>query len=73
MVDSSYFKNNKNNGNRAGGKNNGKLMDRLKQHKWIPLVVIIVLALAMIAIQYFMLDVLPIYKTDGRTAERGIY
>ena len=29
MVDSSYFKNNKNNGNRAGGKNNGKLMDRL--------------------------------------------
>ena len=58
MVDSSYFKNNKNNGNRAGGKNNGKLMDRLKQHKWIPLVVIIVLALAMIAIQYFMLDVL---------------
>ena len=25
MVDSSYFKNNKNNGNRAGGKNNGKL------------------------------------------------
>ena len=56
-----------------GGKNNGKLMDRLKQHKWIPLVVIIVLALAMIAIQYFMLDVLQIYKTDGRTAERGIY
>ena len=33
-------------------------MDELKQHKWIPLVVIIVLALAMIAIQYFMLDVL---------------
>ena len=30
MVDSSYFKNNKNNGNRAGGKNNGKLMDRLE-------------------------------------------
>lgn len=30
MVDSSYFKNNKNNGNRAGGKNNGKLMGQVK-------------------------------------------
>ena len=35
MVDSSYFKNNKNNS--RGGKGNGKLMDRLKKHKWIPL------------------------------------
>ena len=56
MVDSSYFKNNKNNS--RGGKGNGKLMDRLKKHKWIPLVILILIALAMIAIQYIMLDVL---------------
>ncbi len=54
MVDSSYFKNNKNNG--TGGK--GKLMERLKKHKWIPMVILILIALVMIAIQYFMLDVL---------------
>ena len=30
MVESSYFKNNKNNS--RGGKGNGKLMDRLKKH-----------------------------------------
>lgn len=71
MVDSSYFKNNKNNGNRAGGKNNGKLMDRLKQHKWIPLVVIIVLALAMIAIQYFMLDVLQYTRQMAEQHKEG--
>ena len=53
MVDSSYFKNNKNNS--RGGKGNGKLMDRLKK---IPLVILILIALAMIAIQYIMLDVL---------------
>ena len=56
MVDSSYFKNNKNNS--RGGKCNGKLMDRLKKHNWIPLVILILIALAMIAIQYIMLDVL---------------
>ena len=56
MVDSSYFKNNKSNS--RGGKGNGKLMDRLKKHKWIPLVILILIALAMIAIQYIMLDVL---------------
>ena len=67
MVDSSYFKNNKNNGNRAGGKNNGKL----KQHKWIPLVVIIVLALAMIAIQYFMLDVLQYTRQMAEQQKEG--
>ena len=33
-------------------------MDRLKKHKWIPLVILILIALAMIAIQYIMLDVL---------------
>ena len=28
----------------------------LKKHKWIPLVVIVVLALVLILIQYFMID-----------------
>lgn len=30
----------------------------LKKHKWIPLVVIVVLALVLILIQYFMIDIL---------------
>ena len=51
MVDSSYFKNNKS----SGGRSSGKLMDRLKKHKWIPLVILILIAFAMIAIQYVML------------------
>ena len=46
MVDSRNFK--KPNQKREG----------LKRHKWIPLVVIIVLALILILIQYFMLDIL---------------
>ena len=54
MVDSSYFKNNKS----SGGRSSGKLMDRLKKHKWIPLVILILIAFAMIAIQYVMLDIL---------------
>ena len=33
-------------------------MDRLKKHKWIPLVILILIAFAMIAIQYVMLDIL---------------
>ena len=69
MVDSSYFKNNKNNGNRAGGKNNGKLMDRLKQHKWIPLSI----STCNDCNSVFYVRCTSIYKTDGRTAERGIY
>lgn len=48
MIDSSYFKNNKS----SGGRSSGKLMDRLKKHKWIPLVILILIAFAMIAIQY---------------------
>ena len=54
MVDSSYFKNNKSNKGTGGG----KLMDRLRKHKWIPMVILVLIALAMIAIQYFMLDIL---------------
>ena len=54
MVDSSYFKNNKSSGVRSSG----KLKDRLKKHKWIPLVILILIAFAMIAIQYVMLDIL---------------
>ena len=54
MVDSSYFKNNK----RSGVRSNGRLMDRLKKNKWIPLVILILIAFAMIAIQYVMLDIL---------------
>lgn len=46
MVDSRNFK-----------KQNQK-GEELKKHKWIPLVVIIVLALILILIQYFMLDIL---------------
>ena len=53
MVDSSYFKNKS-----SGGRSSGKLMDRLKKHKWIPLVILILIAFAMIAIQYVMLDIL---------------
>ena len=45
MVDSRNFK--KNN-NESG----------IKKYKWIPLVVIVVLALILIAIQYIMLDIL---------------
>ena len=30
----------------------------LKKHKWIPLVVIVLLALIIILVQYFMLDIL---------------
>jgi len=30
----------------------------LKKHKWIPLVVIVLLALILILVQYFMLDIL---------------
>ena len=30
----------------------------LKKHKWIPLVVIVFLALILILVQYFMLDIL---------------
>ena len=33
-------------------------MERLKKHKWIPMVILILIARVMIAIQYFMLDVI---------------
>ena len=46
MVDSRNFK-----------KQNQK-WEGIKKHKWIPLVVIVVLALILILIQYFMLDIL---------------
>ena len=35
----------------------------LKKHKWIPLVVIVVLALVLILIQYFMIDILMAVNT----------
>ena len=34
-----------------------------KKHKWIPLVVIVVLALVLILIQYFMIDILMAVNT----------
>ena len=69
MVDSSYFKNNKN--NNRGGSNSGKLMNRLKKHKWIPLVILILIALAMIAIQYIMLDVLQYSRQMAEQQNAG--
>ena len=35
----------------------------LKKHKWIPLVVIVVLAHVLILIQYFMIDILMAVNT----------
>ena len=35
----------------------------LKKHKWIPRVVIVVLALVLILIQYFMIDILMAINT----------
>lgn len=69
MVDSSYFKNNGNKG--SNGKNNGKLIDRLKKHKWIPMVVLIIIALVLIALQYFMLDVLEYARQMAEQQNEG--
>lgn len=69
MVDSSYFKNNKS----SGGRSSGKLMDRLKKHKWIPLVILILIAFAMIAIQYVMLDILQYTRQLAEQQSAEIY
>lgn len=68
MVDSSYFKNNKSNKGTGGG----KLMDRLRKHKWIPMVILVLIALAMIAIQYFMLDVLQYTRQMAEQQSAGV-
>ncbi|MDO5382282.1 MAG: hypothetical protein Q4F06_06180 [Eubacteriales bacterium] len=52
MVDSSYFKNS-NNSNKGGG----KLIERLKKYPFIPLLVVIVLAFALLALSYIMIDI----------------
>ena len=47
-------------------------MDRLKKHKWIPLVILILIALAMIAIQYIMLDVLQYSRELAEQQNAGV-
>lgn len=37
----------------------------LKKHKWIPLVVIVILAIVLILIQYVMLDILTAVNSAG--------
>jgi len=46
MVDSRNFK------------KQNKPTSKLKQNKWVPLVILVILALALIAIQYVMIDIL---------------
>lgn len=53
MVDSRNFK-----------KQNQK-GEGLKKHKWIPLVVIVILAIVLILIQYVMLDILTAVNSAG--------
>lgn len=53
MVDSRNFK-----------KQNQK-GEGLKKHKWIPLVVIVILAIILILIQYVLLDILTAVNSAG--------
>ena len=41
----------------------------LKKHKWIPLVVIVLLALILILVQYFMLDILVAVNSAKQKSE----
>jgi hypothetical protein len=64
MVDSRNFKN-FNNKNSRGVSNN------LKKKKWIPFVVIVALAIALIALNYFMMDILQWANESMQTTPTG--
>ena len=51
MVDSRNFKNFKTN-------KNEKVPGGIKKNKWVPFVIIVILAIALIVLNYFMMDVL---------------
>ena len=51
MVDSRNFKKQNNSSS------------KLKQNKWIPLIIIVILALVLVAIQYVMIDILVAVNT----------
>lgn len=59
MVDSRNFKKHT---------TNETYMDKLRKNKFIPLIIIIILALMLIALQYFMMDIIESAYSDIETS-----